>query len=97
MRPLPSPTEYGQWDALPVNPSSEELDTSNPDVQDGLARREILINQWQAYRNYPHGFWREEAIRHNPDQGEAWRNWFLRRSWEAISQINHGLRRWSNS
>lgn len=91
MRPLPSPSEYGQWDALPVDPPNAEWDLNRPDVRDGLARREILINQWHAFRNYPHDFWRVEAIRRNPDQGEAWRNWFLRRSWEAINRINLGL------
>lgn len=97
MRPLPSPADYGKWDALPTGPAEHELDTSSPDVRDGLARRGILIEQWHAYRNYPHGFWREDAIRRSPDQAEAWRNWLLRRSWEAISQINGSLRRSSVS
>lgn len=92
MRPLPSTSEYGKWDALPTGPGYDELDTNYPDIQDGLARREILTSQWHAFRNYPHGYWREATIRANPEQAEAWRNWLLRRSWEAINQINGSLR-----
>lgn len=93
MRPFPAATEYGSWDKLPTGPAEEELDLSNPDVKDALARRELLINQWSDYRNYPNGHWREEAIRHSPDHAEAWRNWLTRRSWEGVNQINGFLRR----
>lgn len=93
MRPFPSPSEYGSWDALPEFSTEADLDLSNPDVQDGLARRDLLIEEWRGFLNYPHGVWSEENIAQNPGDAEAWRNWLVRRSWEGVNFINGSLRR----
>lgn len=95
MRSLPRPADYGAWDALPVDPPRSELDLSQQDVQEGIERRELLKAQWAQYWHYPHGTWRAEAIAARPEHAEAWRNWFLRRSWEAIASLNGCLVRWS--
>ena len=94
MRSLPRPADYGAWDALPVDPPQSELDLSQQDVQEGIERREVLKAQWARYWHYPHGTWRAEAIAAHPEHAEAWRNWFLRRSWEAIVSLNGCLVRW---
>lgn len=95
MRPLPRPAEYGAWDALPTDPRESELDLAQQDVQEGIERREVLKTQWAQYWHYPRCTWRTEAITAHPEQAEAWRNWFLRRSWEAIASLNGCLVRWS--
>ncbi len=95
MRPLPRPADYGAWDELPVDPQESELDLSHQDVQEGIKRRDVLKTQWAQYWRYPHGTWRTEAIAAYPEQAEAWRNWFLRRSWEAIAYLNGCLAHWS--
>lgn len=95
MRPFPSSFEYGKWDTLPADPPEHELDLANEDVLDALKRRERLKADWYADLNYPHGVWSQESIDQNPDLAEAWRNWFLRRSWQGIKFINGCLRIWS--
>lgn len=93
MRPFPAPSEYGSWDTLPGCPAEDEFDSSNPDVKDGLQRRDLLIEEWRGFLNYPHGVWSEENIAQNSGDAEAWRNWLVRRSWEGVSFINGSMRR----
>ena len=92
LRPLSRPAEYGAWYALPVDPPQSELNLSQRDVQEGIQGREVLKAQ---YWHYPHRTWRAEAIAAHPEHAEAWRNWLLRRSWEAIASLNGCLTRWS--
>lgn len=88
-------SEFGNWDVLPEDPPEDRLDLTDPAVKDMLERRGRLVEQWQAYYAYPHGVWRDRAIQAYPKQAEAWRNWFLRRSWEGISLINGSLGRYA--
>ena len=55
----------------------------------------MLKAQWAQYWHYPHGSWRGEEIAAHSEHAEAWRNWLLRRSWEAIASLNGCLLRWS--
>ncbi|WP_211481298.1 hypothetical protein [Actinopolyspora xinjiangensis] len=97
MRPFPTPAEYGKWDVLPADPPDSELDLTNEDVKHALERRETLKMDWHADWHYPHGVWRPDTIEQHPELAEAWRNWFLRRSWEGIAFINGCLVRWSQT
>lgn len=94
MRSLPRPADYGAWDALPVDPPRSELDLSQQDVQENRAARGVEGTVGPVLA-LPHGTWRAEAIAARPEHAEAWRNWFLRRSWEAIASLNGCLVRWS--
>lgn len=93
MRPFPPRSAYGGWDKLPDGPDESTVDTTNPHLQDTLKRRALLMEQWRGFYTYPRDVWSDQAIDKNPDYAEAWRNWFLRRSWEGISLLNGILRR----
>ncbi len=94
LRPMPSPAEFGMWDTLPEDPPEHLLDLSDEDVKDTIRRRDILKQEWRGYLNYPHGFWPDASIeRDTIGQGEAWRNWLLRRAWDAVATLNAHLRR----
>ncbi|WP_438387044.1 hypothetical protein [Actinopolyspora saharensis] len=95
LRPFPASSEFGKWDALPADPSDDEVDYDNADVVDALRRRELLKEQWRADLDYPEGVWRPEQIEAHPQWAEAWRNWFLRRSWQGIAFANACTRAWS--
>src|SRR5699024_2945475 len=90
MRPFPS--DYGRWDTLLEGPP-EARDQTDPDVADVLARRDRLTEQWSEMVAYPRGVWSDAAIESDPDQAEAWRNWFTRRAWEGIAMLNAQLAR----
>jgi hypothetical protein len=96
-RPMPPRSQWGSWDVLPEDTPATELDLTNPDVKDGLERRERLKQQWSEFYTYPHGVWREDDIERDPDEAEAWRNWLLRRAWESIAITNGSLRAWSEN